>query len=195
MTEQEKKPLENTEGYFVGKELASQSADGVSPAWKRWKVKFKPSVSSDKGFSFTAFEPLKAKNTKQVEEMKEGKQYKVLFSSEERVHEGTGQSYVSKTIIGIYTPDMSSDANKGATGGTSAQGSTMASQGQSLDLSHFEGFKQAYMAKLKKDNIQPNVVHMVGSYACSMEKYRTAPLVTKCREALAPPKPEEEPVF
>ena len=52
------------------------------------------------------------------------------------------------------------------------------------DLSKFDEFKVKYLAMLKSANMQPNPVHMVGSFIATNEKERVKELIEKCKEAL-----------
>lgn len=52
------------------------------------------------------------------------------------------------------------------------------------DLSKFEEFKGKYLTMLKNANMQPNPVHMVGSFIATYEKDRVKELIEKCKEAL-----------
>ena len=166
MTE-ERKPLENTEGYFLGKELAGEG-EKEGKKGRRYKAKFKPSMDSEKAFSFTCFDPLRAKGTKQLSDLEEGKEYRICFASEERTNDA-GQTYTSKTAIGFYSP-----------GGNFKSGGTTAK----LDLSKFDNFKEKYMEAMKKEGKTLEKVHMLGSFIASFEKERTAELLKKCEEAL-----------
>src|SRR3990167_3760202 len=123
----ERSPLFNTEGFFIGKELAGQSLEEAEKQWKRYKVKFKPKLDSEKSFSFSAFSPLKAKRTLQLEDLKEGIQYKICYSERDAVS-GAGQPFVGKTIVGVYLPSVK------------VVGSAP-KQSAKLDLSKFDAFK------------------------------------------------------
>ena len=52
------------------------------------------------------------------------------------------------------------------------------------DLSKFDEFKAKYLAMVKNANMQPNAVHMVGSFIATNEKERVKELIEKCRESL-----------
>ena len=81
--ENEKTELQTTEGIFIGYEQVSSGTiskgKNVGKPWTRFKAKFKPKEDSQKSFSFSVFSPLTAKNTKQLEDLKIGTRYKVLY--------------------------------------------------------------------------------------------------------------------
>ena len=56
------------------------------------------------------------------------------------------------------------------------------------DLSKFDEFKVVYLAMVKSVNMQPNAVHMVGSFIATNEKERVTELIEKCKEACPIPK-------
>ena len=168
----EKGKFETTEGIFVGKELAG-SGEKNGKKWTRYKIKFKPRMDAETGFSFTVFTPLKAKKTFQLDELKEGEEYKVLFVAEERTN-NQGQEYTSKTAIGVYEPGKNGDDTAQSSGGSSA----------GIDLTGFDQFAEKYKVLLKEKKVEPNAVHMAGSFLASTEKERTAALIDRCKEAL-----------
>lgn len=53
-----------------------------------------------------------------------------------------------------------------------------------LDLSMFADFKKNYLEKMKENDVEPNAIHMLGSYIGSTEKERVAELIKLCQEAL-----------
>ena len=53
-----------------------------------------------------------------------------------------------------------------------------------MDLSKFDEFKARYLDMVKSVGMQPNPVHMVGSFIATNEKERVAELIEKCKEAL-----------
>jgi len=175
---EEKKRLERTEGFYFGNELLGYGTNKEGKAWTRFKAKFRPSMESGGQFSFTVFSPLKAKNTKQLEELKAGERYTVLFSSEDRVNEA-GQEYTSKTAIGFYHPTEGKDTPKEK---VSQVAPTIPPS--RIDLSQFEVFKVDYLALCKNKGIAPTPVHMLGSFIATKEGERVAELVTKCKEAI-----------
>ena len=48
------------------------------------------------------------------------------------------------------------------------------------DLSKFEYFKGEYLTAIKSANMQPNAVHMLGSFIATTEKERVKELIEKC---------------
>ncbi len=180
MAENERAPLNNTEGHFLGKELSSQGEkDGKK--WKRYKAKFKPSMESEKSFSFTCFDPLRAKNTKQLSDLEEGKQYRICYSEKEMAHEPTNSTYMSKTVIGFYSPGNSNQPQSQACADSS---------GSKLNLDAFDDFKVKYLEAAKKNNLRPSPVHMLGSFIATMEKERVVELLAKCNAAVLDKKEE-----
>lgn len=53
-----------------------------------------------------------------------------------------------------------------------------------IDLTEFDKFKESYFALIKKANMQPNPVHMLGSFINKIEPDRVKALVQKCEEAV-----------
>ncbi len=188
--ENEKNKLETTEGIFIGTEFKGEGKTKKGKDWKRYKAKFKPHMESDKEFSFTVFTPLTAKNTKQMEDMKDGEKYKILYSSEERTFSQGGQApttYTSKTIVGIYSPsEENSNSNQ-------QQTQAPAQNSFKPDLSNFGDFASKYLNLIKASKMEPNAVHMLGSYIATYERDRTAELLNKCQEIVKGSKTEPEP--
>ena len=175
MTEQkERKELQNTNGYFLGKELAGTGGEG-DKAWKRYKAKFKPRMESEKAFSFTCFGSLNSRNTKQLDELEEGTQYRICYVEEERKYGVDKIPYMSKTVIGFYSPD---EKRMNPTPNISKETTSK------LDLHRFDAFKEKYLETMMDNNVDPNVVHMLGSFIASYERERVAPLLTECKKAL-----------
>lgn len=172
--------FQTTQGFYVGKELAKGKSSGTTKdgkAYTRYKVKFRPQMDSDKEFSFTAFSPLTAKNTKQSEELKEGEQYKICYTEKEATN-AQGQTFQSKTVVGFYSPNTA-PMNAATTTTPKAQEAT-----SKLDLSPFEEFKVSYLAKMKEVGKKADVLHMIGCFIAKYEKDRIAALRKKCEEAL-----------
>ena len=172
MTEEKKDGLLNTGGFFVGKELAGEGEKN-GKAWKRYKAKFKPRVDSEKSFSFTAFTPLNAKNTKQLEDLEEGKEYRICYKEEERTHGPTNSPYMSKTVIGFYSAT-----------GEKGKGFTKETATAKPELTKFDSFKERYLAAMKKDGRTPEKIHMLGSFLASHEAERVKDLLAECETAL-----------
>ena len=89
-----------------------------------------------------------------------------------------GIQFTSKTAFGFYSV---ADKSKAIAKETAIRVQDIWGK---IDLSKFDSFKERYIEALKKNNIQPNFVHMVGSFLASTEKERTKELVEKCKETL-----------
>jgi len=173
---EQRKELQNTEGFLIGKELAG-TGKHEGKEWKRYKVKFKPSMDSEKAFSFTAFTPLTAKSTKQLDDLEEGKQYRICYTEQERDYEG--KPYMSKTVIGFYSPTNGISNKVGHSNGKSGSAKI-----EKIDLGKFPAFKEEYMEAVKKNKMKSSAVHMLGSFIYSHEKERVEEVFKKCEEAL-----------
>src|SRR3990167_3719384 len=177
---EEKKQNPTTEGYFVGKELFKEGSKN-GKAWKMYKLKFKPRMDSEKGFTMTVFNDAKAKGSKLLNELEEGKQYKIIYDEKEAIN-NDGIPFTSKTAFGFYSVRTESKATAKET--TEEVVITERPSFKGIDLSKFDTFKVRYLEALKKNNMQPNFVHMTGSFLISAEKERTEGLAEKCKEAL-----------
>ena len=173
---EEKKVNPTTEGYFVGKELFREGSKN-GKAWKMYKLKFKPRMDSEKAFTMTVFNDAKAKGSKKLEELKEGQQYKIIYDEKDVVN-NEGIPFISKTAFGFY--NVALDVPKGKVFSPQNTPATALNP----DLSKFDEFKVKYLAMVKNANMQPNPVHMVGSFIATNEKERIAELIEKCKEAL-----------
>src|SRR3990167_11239889 len=167
---EEKKMNPTTEGFFVGKELFREGSKNCR-AWKMYKLKFKPRMDSEKGFTMTVFNDAKAKGSKLVAELEEGKQYKIIYDEKEAVN-NDGIPFTSKTAFGFYSVWTESKAAAKETKVVEMLNKELGK----IDLSKFDNFKVKYLEALKKNNIQPNFVHMIGSFLISAEKERTKEL-------------------
>ena len=166
------KTYEKTNGIYVGKELAGQGGE-PGKEWKRYKVKFKPTMESDKSFSFTCFGNLKGENTKQVSELEDGTKYGINYSQEIR-QTPNGEDYPSKTVMGFYEPytDLNNQAPQ--------------NNGQaSAPVAPFATFATQYFEACKNGNKAPNKIHMVGSYLLSTEQERLKPILEACEKAIS----------
>lgn len=165
----ENNKLPSTEGYFIGSELINTGTTKEGKEWKLYKAKFKPNMDTDKSFSFSVFPPLTAKNTKQLKELEPGQEYRILYAEKEFTTKD-GNAATGKTAIGFYTPNSNGNTAQ------NTQKSTL-----KPDLSTFEAFKVNYMETIKKADIKPNVVHMVGSFLATKEGDRIKELIQKCK--------------
>ncbi len=174
--------IQQTNGFYVGRELKGEGKTKAGKDWMRFKVLFKPSIQSEKTFSATAFHPLAAKNTLQLKDLEENSYYKIGFVENEFTTQD-GQQAKSKTMIYINK----SDPNK------KEEQTTIASlQGVKLDLSKFDEFKEKYSSAVLKNNdlvavegsekelIYANPLHMLGSFIVTYEKDRYNELFEKC---------------
>lgn len=183
---EEKKVNPTTEGYFVGKELFKEGEKN-GKSWKMYKLKFKPRMDSEKGFTFTVFNEAMAQGSKKLEELKEGHQYKIIYDERDVVN-NEGIPFTAKTAFGFYTAQSNGkpiDKAKSIVNPT-AQIPVQNTPATALqpDLSKFDEFRIKYLAMLKSANMQPNAVHMLGSFIATYEKERVAKLIEKCKEAL-----------
>lgn len=190
---EEKKEASTTTGFYVGKELVKEgNINGKD--WKVYKIKFKPRMDAEKGFSFSCFAGLKAKGSKQLEDLKEGTEYKIVYSEADAVSKA-GQPFTSKTAFAIYSapttedkkptpraPEQEDSPEHDYQNGFEAGKASVTALKPNLDK--FEAFRVKYLAKLKDAGITPNATHMVGSFIATTEKERVAELVEKCKEAL-----------
>lgn len=166
--------LKTTEGFYIGKEFGSTGTTKAGKEYTRYKAKFRPRLDTDKAFSFTVFTPMTAKETMQLEELKDGIKYKILFSEEEYINK-QGIKVNGKTAVGFYeaTDQTAPVQNQQGTAG--------------IDLSKFEEFTKVYMQKVKENNVTPNAVHMVGSYIVTYDNVRVTELIKKCKAAIEQP--------
>ena len=171
-----KQKIEETLGYFVGKELFREGSKN-SKAWKMYKLKFKNRMDSEKAFTMTVFNDAMAKGSKKLEELKGGHQYKIIYDEKDAVN-NEGIPFISKTAFGFY--NVISDVPKGKVSSPQNAPATALKP----DLSKFDEFKVKYLAMVKTANMQPNAVHMVGSFIATNEKDRVKELIEKCKEAL-----------
>lgn len=165
--------LQNTEGFYLGSELVNTGTTKEGKGWTLYKAKFKPDMDTDKAFSFSLFDPLTAKNTKQMKDMIPGQQYKILYAEKPYTNRD-GDERVGKTLIGIYSP----------TNGTSNTPQTAQKGSLMPDLNHFDDFKGKYIELAKKQGITPSPMHMMGAYMNHVHKNEMAILLAKCKEAL-----------
>src|SRR3990167_893819 len=132
---EEKKLSPTTEGFFVGKELFKEGSKN-GRAWKMYKLKFKPRMDSEKGFTMTVFNDAKAKGSKLLAELEEGKEYKIIYDEKEAVN-NDGIPFTSKTAFGFYSTRTES---KATTKEISAVELVSKALGK-IDLSNFASFK------------------------------------------------------
>ena len=186
MTEKngDRKPLENTEGIYTGNELLGAGKTDDNREWSRYKAYFKPKMDSDKKFSMTVFSPLKAKNTKQLNELVPGTRYKISYSTQNYTNK-QGIPVTGKTAVGIY------DAKQ------EQQQATTKPQQNALqpDLRGFDTFKVKYLNQLKQvPDLKPTAVHMLGSFIATTEKERVAALIALCQKAIKETEGENPPM-
>ena len=131
-----------------------------------------------------------AKGSKKLEELKEGQQYKIIYDEKDAVN-NEGIPFVSKTAFGFYnvasgekTSQSKGDipVNDGK-GNQSPLPNALVTALQP-DLSKFEDFRVKYLTMLKSANMQPNPVHMLGSFISTYEPERVMEFREKCKEAL-----------
>ena len=171
--------VEETLGIYVGNEWKGEGVkkDGVTK-WSRYALKFKPNIQSDKTFTIGAFDPLPFKQSLQINDLKAGTQYKILYNEKDYTN-NEGKPAKSKTAAGIYIPSEE-DKNKPAQQPTTAPSQTA----NKPDLSNFDTFKTKYMELVTNAGIKPNPIHMLGSFISSNEGERVKELKAKCIEAL-----------
>lgn len=166
--------FENTVGFFVGKELSKQGITKAGKEWVQYKLWFKNDMANEKKFGFTAFIPLTFSKTLQVEQLKEGTQYRILFTPQNFIGR-EGIPVTSKKALAVY--EHQDAPNKPIGAQTQANPSNIPSK---VDLSQFEAFKGRYLALMKERKMELSAVHMLGSYIATYEKERVAELVQKC---------------
>ena len=173
---------ETTSGFYLGRELFREGSKN-GKAWKMYKLKFKPKADSQKSFSMTVFNEAKAKGTKLINELQEGQQYKIIYSEKDAVN-NQGMGFVSKTAFGFYHIKEGEEVSNQQTAPIAKPQAQAAISSSKLDLSKFDVFKQKYIESVQKAGMQPNPVHMLGSFIAHTERERVAELIEKCKEAL-----------
>ena len=194
--------LKPTLGFYVGIEDKGEGTyKKKEGTWKRYSLKFKPTMDSEKTFSMTVFNKLNLKDTLQMNDLVLGTQYKILFNEDDYVNK-EGIPSKSRTAAGISIPTQQDlqqpkgeiipkleDKQLGQTNAgvpTGASHPVQSPQNQPLqpDLSNFDEFKQNYLNALKEANMKPNGTHMLGSFIILNEGERVLDLLAKCRDAI-----------
>jgi len=166
-------PLLQFEGIYVGKEARRKrvlkSGANAGKEIITYGLKIKAKESDQFAKSFTA-----SSNCKGLDTIKELDWVKLGYVIDEYVNKD-GLVVTSHKVlwIGKVNPNATTKETK-------AESKELGK----IDLTKFDSFKVKYLEALKKNNIQPNFVHMVGSFLASTEKERTRELVEKCKEAL-----------
>ncbi len=189
----------NTTGVYTGNEFKGKGiiskGSRQGQEWQRYKAMFKTSMEAEKGFSFTCFNTLTAKNTKQLTDLIVGQSYKIVYSAEERINNNVNPpaTYTSKTVVGFYSPEDQSgiptqqisqvQQPMTATNNPISNATGTIPQAN-LNLSNFETFKNMYFNAATAKGLQPELVHMIGSYLGTYELERIQPLKTLCEQAI-----------
>ena len=138
--------------HFTGITLMGQGSSEKGD-WTRHKLSLKNNMSDEKSFSMTVFSPLRAKNSKQPDQLKTGQEYSFLYK-ENTFTDQFGNEKMAKTCIGIYDTSEEDDEkiieeNQKA---------------QVINLSAFPEFAENYVKLMKEKNYSINTSHMMGSY-------------------------------
>ena len=166
----------NTQGFFVGREYKKDGQKKDGSTYKLYKFKFKPYMDSEKGFTFSVFEPMSNKNQNAIQpnELKEGQYYRISYTeSEFNLPDGTPAK--SKTAIGFYSADPNASP--------SDQRAESRSVIQVTD-EQFNEFKEKYAKLCKEKGTKPNVAQMLGLCIATYAGDKVEAIKNKCEEAL-----------
>ena len=163
---EEKQELKEFVGLYLGKEAIRKRTNKAGQEIMIYELKFKANESDILPKSFTC-----QSNIKGFETLKELEWFKISYVLDEYIS-GAGNQVTSHKVLWI-----------GKTGKPSSVQNAPASA-LKPDLSKFDEFRVKYLAMVKSANMQPNPVHMVGSFIATNEKERVRELVDKCKEAL-----------
>lgn len=158
------------EGYYIGRELGGEGfkKNGVTP-WKKYVIKFKPRGQQQFGFTIGVFVPIPDQTSLQLEQLVENKYYKVTYY-DGAINPKNNRPF--KQFLKILEAVPSAVPAPMAT-----PQQQLPVQPQVLDLTQFQSFRAVYFETCDKNNLKPNISHMVGSFLRSFEKQRTQGLV------------------
>ena len=168
---EEKQELKEFVGLYVGKEARRKRVfkTGANAGKEviQYGLKVKEREDSQFPKSFTIDGTCKGFDT-----IKELDWVRLGYVVDEYVNKAGNQVTSHKVLwIGKHNPESKPIHNTPATA-------------NKPDLSKFDEFRVKYLTMLKSANMQPNAVHMVGSFIATNEKERVAELIEKCKEAL-----------
>ena len=162
----EKQELKEFIGLYLGNETRRKRTNKAGQEIMIYGLKFKEKETDMFSKSFTC-----QSNIKGFETLKGLEWFKIGYVIDKYVSKA-GNHVTSHKVLWI-----------GKTGNPSSIQNTSATA-LKPDLSKFDEFKVKYLAMVKSANMQPNAVHMVGSFIATNEKERVKDLIEKCKEAL-----------
>lgn len=183
MTEENEKPKEYRNFKYLGKRVPSKGkSEGVyskgkneGKSWKRFILMFDNGEYTKEMGVFDSI-GVDSKSM-QLSEMEEGTTYNIGWTPGEQ-----GKSSATAFFIGKESEQKEQD--------TAQKPSESHSK---PDLSNFSDFSSKYLNQVIASKMEPNAVHMIGSYVATKEKEKYAELITRCKEAVSSPKEEPKP--
>ena len=146
-------------GVYVGREF-SEGTKKDGSAWTKYKLKFQPKGEAQYGFSISAFVPFQDAQTLKVDQLVEGKYYKVVFSESTQLNK-YGKPY--KQFIRINEAPVDSVQD------TPQSTATNQVPNSGIDMGQWEGFHKPYFDTCDKKGIKPSVNHLIGAYMRSYD--------------------------
>ena len=168
--------IQKTVGIYAGKEFKGEGKKKDGTPYKRYRLSFKPNFDSSTMFGMILFMPMK-NSQYNIDTVQEGVRYTIDYDTHPYIS-NSGIPAQSKTIVSLS--DVKPSDNM-------VQAPLNATPIPELNLNNFESFLSEYLDVMRKNNMNPNAVHMLGSYIATHEKDRVKFLIEKCKAACLAP--------